>query len=150
MVSRSDDIRLRELLIERLGDETTKRLLERLPVMPVTNLATKDDLAALRGEVREVRGELLDEMGGLRGELRGEMGNLRGEMGNLRGEMGELSGEIGNLRGEMGELSGEMGNLRAEMERSTKSTIKWVAGLVFPSLVGGLGASAAIAAAIAS
>ncbi len=41
-------------------------------------------------------------------------------------------------------------DLRTEMHRSTQSMIKWVAGLVFPALVTGIGASAAITAAIVS
>lgn len=56
------------------------------------HLATRADVASLRGELR-------GEMTGLRGELRGEMSELRGEMGGLRGEMTGLRGEVRLLAG---------------------------------------------------
>ena len=62
--------------MERLGDEATDKLLERLPLTPIEKFATTDDIAALRGE------------------LLGEMGILRGEFGTLRAEFGDLRAEI--------------------------------------------------------
>lgn len=97
MVSRADDLRLRDLLVERLGEEATDRLLERLPLTPVENFATRDDITGVRAEILALRGEMLDEFG----KLRGEFGELRGELGTLRGEFGELRGEFGALRAEI-------------------------------------------------
>ena len=90
MASRADDLRFRDLLNERLGPEATNALLERLPAMPAHDLATKHDLA-------ELRGELLDKLG----ELKGEIGTVRGEIGTVRGELGTLRGEFGELRAEI-------------------------------------------------
>jgi len=67
-----------------LGGEAANNLMELLPHIPASELATRADVAAmgssLRGEMAELRGELRSEMA----ELRGEMGQLRGE---LRAEM---------------------------------------------------------------
>ena len=111
-MSRADDLRLRELLVQSLGDEATDKLLERLPLTPVSNFATKDDITALRGE-------MLDEFG-----------KLRGEFGESRGQFGELRGEFGNLRAELAD--------RMRIQTWYMATL----------LVSGLGASAAITAAI--
>lgn len=56
---------------ESMGPERAATMMEVLPTVDWTQVATKSD-------------------------LRGEMGELRGEMGELRGEMGELRGEIKN------------------------------------------------------
>lgn len=47
--------------------------------MDPERVATKEDLAVLRGEVAEVRGEVA--------ELRGEVAEVRGEIAELRGEV---------------------------------------------------------------
>ncbi|HVM39766.1 MAG TPA: hypothetical protein VM618_03175 [Acidimicrobiia bacterium] len=140
MTSRADDLRFRELLTERLGAEATNTLLERLPVTPVSDLATKADLAILRGE-------LLDEMGKIRGDigtLRGEFGDVKGDIGTLRGEFGQLKGQFGELRGEFGELRGEFGELRADIADTMRIQTWYTAGL----LVTAVGATAGIVAAI--
>ncbi len=67
------------------------------------DLATKDDIAALRTEL----GALSTEFGGQRTEL----GAQRTELGAQRTELGALSTEVGALRTELG-------------------AIKWVLGLV--------------------
>ena len=109
MVSRADDLRLRELLIERLGAEATDKLLERLPLTPVENFATKDDIAALRGE-------------------------LLGEFGTLRGEFGTLRGEFGELRGEFGELKAEFAHLRADISDRMRVQTWYLAGMLISSI----------------
>lgn len=83
MVSRADDLHLRALLIERLGEEATDKLMDRLPATPVHEFATKADIAALRGE-------MLDEFG----KLRQELGGLRGEFGRLEAQFADLRTEI--------------------------------------------------------
>ena len=62
------------------GEPLASALLEQLPPMASTDIATKQDLEnlaiQLRGEMTELRGEMSE----LRGELRGEMTALRGEL----------------------------------------------------------------------
>ncbi|HLG01844.1 MAG TPA: hypothetical protein VI916_15390 [Acidimicrobiia bacterium] len=126
MVSKADDLRLRELLIEYLGDEATNALLERLPLTPVANFATKDDIAALRGEMLDEFGKLRTEFGTLAGTVAqlegrfegrfGELeGRFEGRFGRVEGALGELEGKFGQLEGKFGQLQGAFGELRAEV-----------------------------------
>ena len=55
------------------------------------NLATKEDISDLRGEMQ-------GEIGTLRGELQGE---IRAQGSKIEGELGKMQGEIGELRGEL-------------------------------------------------
>ena len=62
-------LQLYEVARERFGPEAADTLMELLPPMDPSELATKQDLAVLSAE--------------LRGELRGEIGSLRAEMHEL-------------------------------------------------------------------
>ncbi len=108
-----------------LGTEHATALMEYLPLVGWTDIATKPDLAALeqslRGEIGELRGEMHREIGGLRGEL----GELRGE---LRGEIGELRGEVRAMRGELGKELADA--LRAQTNR--------ILGWVVPTMLAGV------------
>jgi len=86
-------IRLAQSAVKVLGEAEAMTLMEHLPIGGIANLATKDDLALTRAELRADFAE-----------LRGEFGELKGEFGSLRGEFGELKGEFGSLRGEFGDL----------------------------------------------
>lgn len=119
MASRTEDLRLRNLLKPGLGDDATDELVERL----VT-------LHELRDDVAELRNEFVD----LRGEMRSEMGRLRGEFGELRGEFGELRGEFGELRGEFGELRGDMANLETRIANALRTQTLVVAGLILSGI----------------
>lgn len=79
--------RLARRLAEVLGEEEAETLMSQLPPYDWPQVATKQDLDALR-----------DEMGRLRTELRGEISELRG---HVQGEIGQVRGEIGQLRTEM-------------------------------------------------
>ena len=109
-------IRLAQSAANALGEAEAMTLMEHLPIGGIENLATKDDLALTRAELRADFAE-----------LRGDFGELRGEFGSLRGEFGSLRGEFGSLRGEFGELRGEFGDLRADIEeRFHRQTITFV------------------------
>ena len=66
-------IRLAQSAAKALGEAEAMTLMEHLPIGGIANLATKDDLALTRAELR---GEF--------GELKGEFGTLRGDFGDLR------------------------------------------------------------------
>ena len=94
------------------------------------HLATKADLAELRGDIRT-------EMAALRGELRADNATLRGEMttdnANLRSE---LRDEIGNVRSELKDdiaaLDTRVGALNTSIESIEKqfSSLKWFIGIL--------------------
>jgi len=100
--------RLARRLEQVLGREEAETLMAQLPPYDWPDLAIKQDLAELRGDMEQLRTELKGEIEQLRTELKGDMAQLRGEIGELRGETGELRGEMGELRGEMGEMRLEM------------------------------------------
>jgi len=54
------------------------------------NMATHNDLVALRGEF----GVLRDEFRALRGEVRGDNAQLRGEFAQLRGELAAMRSDL--------------------------------------------------------
>jgi hypothetical protein len=81
-----------------LGVEGAMILMEHLPPLGWSEVATTRDLDAMRVA-------LAGELGGLRGELGGQIAEVRGELGGLRGELG---GQIAEVRGEIAELRGEL------------------------------------------
>ncbi len=119
-------MRLAKRAVEVFGEAEAMALMEHLPIGGIANLATKDDLALTRAELRADFAELRSEFG----TLRGEFGELKGEFGTLRGEFGELKGEFGTLRGEFGELKGEFGTLRADIaEQINRQTITYIGSM---------------------
>ncbi|QBI20797.1 hypothetical protein ER308_15300 [Egibacter rhizosphaerae] len=91
---------LRQVLVEQLGEQAAETLMSQLPPYRWPDLATKADIAELRGELAQLRGEFV--------QLRGEFGELRGEFGELRGSVAEQRGEFGELRGSVAEQRGEL------------------------------------------
>jgi hypothetical protein len=79
-------LQLYEIARERFGAEAADTLMELLPPMDPSDLASKQDLGVLRAEMREefaeFRGELRHEFAEFRGELRTEMHDLFREQTN--------------------------------------------------------------------
>jgi hypothetical protein len=73
MFTDDDRRRLYDALDQALGHDSAAILMAHLPPVGWAELATKGDLAELRGEVVALKGELRGEMAALRSELRGEM-----------------------------------------------------------------------------
>lgn len=69
---------------EHIGRKEADTLMDILPPTQWKDIASKEDVAAVRQEVVnlgiELRGELGGEIGSLRSELGGEIGGLRNEM----------------------------------------------------------------------
>ena len=90
-----DRYEIYEMMRQAWGEPLATVMIRRVPLMDLTQLATKQDV---------------DNMAI---QLRGEMSELRGEMSELRGEMAELRAE----------MRGEMAELRAEFRASSRHTM---------------------------
>lgn len=76
-MSTDDDRRtIYNALEHSIGPHPAALLMAQLPPVGWAELATKHDLAGVRGEMAELRGEMAE----LRAELRGEMAELRAEV----------------------------------------------------------------------
>jgi hypothetical protein len=83
--------RLYKLLSEKLGNDTTEAMFkyidnktERSVESTINTLATKDDVANLKGDIANLRKDTGNEFGILRKEVRNEFTNVRNEMANMR------------------------------------------------------------------
>ena len=72
--------RLARRLEQVLGREEAETLMAQLPPYDWPDLATKQDLAELRGDMEQLRTDFKGEIEQLRTELKGDMAQLRGEM----------------------------------------------------------------------
>jgi hypothetical protein len=98
-------LRIRQYLIELMDEGAADAMMESMPPIPWTDLATKEDLADLRGDMTRLETGLRRDMAGLETNLRTEITALES---NLRTEIGALES---NLRTEIGALES---NLRTE------------------------------------
>jgi uncharacterized coiled-coil DUF342 family protein len=125
------DKRLRKRLAELLVTEPDVRILMINSI--IADVAKKEDIRELRGEINQLRGEI-SQLRGEMNQLREEINQLRGEMNRLRVEVdqkisqlrGEMRHEITQLRGEINQLREEVNQLREEMH----SDFKWVIGII--------------------
>ena len=94
-----------EGMVENLATKDDIAALRREIATLATTLATKEELAALRGEMHEMGAGLRDEMhqmgAGLRDEMHQIEGNLRGEMKRMDAEMHQIEA---SLRGEISKV----------------------------------------------
>ncbi len=97
-----------------LGKEGADIVMNALPTVDWTDLATHDDLALLRSDLRA-------EMAELRSDLRGEMAELRSD---LRGEMAELRNDV-RL---------EMASVETRLQRSIVTWILAAQGITLATL----------------
>jgi hypothetical protein len=93
-------LELADAVKRALGDDAGITLMEMLPPVGWADVATKQDLFVLRGDIDNLRGEF----SALRDEVHREIGDLRTEFNGLRGEFKGLRGEFNGLRDEFKEL----------------------------------------------
>jgi len=70
----------------------------------LSKLATKEDIASLRNEVKSDINRLdtrLEKVETRIGEMETEMGSMKAEMGNMKTEMGSMKAEMGNMKTEL-------------------------------------------------
>ncbi|PSO52359.1 MAG: hypothetical protein BRC31_04965 [Actinobacteria bacterium QS_5_72_10] len=91
MTSENDRLQLHQDLRQAVGDRSAATLMTEVFRMDPERVATKEDLAEVRGEIAELRGEIAE----LRAEVRGEIADVRGEIADVRAE---LRGEIAEVR----------------------------------------------------
>jgi chromosome segregation ATPase len=131
-------LELRQWFTANMTEELADAMMELMPAVGYTQLATKADIAdsqlLLRTEMAELRAELKTDMA----ELRSKFADLKGEFAGLRSEFGELKGEFGGLRGEFRELRAEtarMGaDLNANIDRKFASQLRWLVGVQFGAM----------------
>ena len=101
----ADRLPMRDVLVDQLNwSEDDARAFLDVLFAPTENLATKDDVAAVRADLTAVREELRGEIHGVREELRGEIHGVREELrGEIHGVREELRGEINGVREELRE-----------------------------------------------
>lgn len=124
-------LHLYETVRTHLGTEAADTLMELLPPMDPSELATRADLALTRAELRRDMADLRVEMADLRTELRTEMAELRTE---IRGEMAELRTE----------MRGEMADLRVEVATLLREQTNRLVAFVVPTVLTGIGLSVAV------
>ena len=143
----AERLRLLQRLEEVLGPDEANTLMDHLPPLGWSDVATKHDLAAnrvltksdldlglaeFRIEMGEFKRELREEFVEFRIELRSEMADFRTE---IRGEMTEFRDQI---RGEMTEFRDEirrdMADLRAEMHIGFRNQTLAMVSIMFAML----------------
>lgn len=129
----AERLRLLQRLEEVLGPDEATTLMDHLPPLGWSDVATKHDLAANRvltkSDLDLGLGEFRIEFGEFRAEMRGEMADFKAEM---RQEFVEFRDE---MRGEMAEfkseMRGEMAALRAEMHQGFRNQTLALVSLMF-------------------
>ena len=79
------------------------------------NLATKADIAAVKGDIAKVRAELKGDIAKFRAELKGDIAKVKGDIAKVRAE---LKGDIAKFRAE---LKADIATVKADL-------LKWMVG----------------------
>ncbi|MCY3851380.1 MAG: hypothetical protein OXF75_11400 [Acidimicrobiaceae bacterium] len=158
----SETMRLKILdkLASMIGEEEATQLMENVPPFDWHEIATKDDLAALkewaeakfdaqsasiaaeftnvRGEIAKVEGNLSKEIGELH-QLIGRQSEKIGEQSEKFGEQSEKFGEQSERFGEQserfGELRQQIGEMQSTMADQGRANFRWMVATVV-SVVG--------------
>lgn len=83
-INEKDRLDLRQALEALFENQRIAEIaMEAMPPVDYARLATKQDVAACKAELKAEMVQLRGEFAELRGELRGEFGELRGEFGGF-------------------------------------------------------------------
>ena len=151
-----DTLKAATRLQEEAGfDETKARVLvSTFAEGMVENLATKDDIAGLRREFGGLRRELTTlatkaELATLRGEMHQMDANLRGELKQMDARLrGELKQMDARLRGELKQMDASLRGEMKQMDASLRGEISKVQERLTVRLGGAIAAAVAILVAV--
>ena len=129
-------------LIEALGEDVARKLMDSLPPFSWDQLATKDDLNALSTAITAKFDQVDAEFVRLRGEISKVEGNLSKKIAGLSREIGRLdskfSTKIGELESKIGELDS---NFSTKITEQTRVMVLMMAGFsltVCATMAGGI------------
>jgi len=161
-VAMSETMRLKILdkLASMIGEEEATQLMENVPPFDWHEIATKDDLAALKewaeakfdaqsasiaAEFTAVRGDFAEKIGelhqliGRQSEKFGEQSEKIGEQSEKIGELHQLIGrqseKIGEQSERFGELRQQIGEMQSTMADQGRANFRWMVATVV-SVVG--------------
>lgn len=130
MVTDHDRQRLFQMFVAQLGEEHAGALMEMLPPMPWTDLATKQDLVVLRQDVEVLKADVA--------ELKADVAEFKRDVVELRHDLIatrlELRAEIVDLRADMvdrvSRLDTRVNTLFPKLIAANFGAVVGVAGLV--------------------
>jgi len=104
-------------LIDTLGEEEAKTLMESLPPVMWTHLATKDDLRALEERLRT-------EFNGKFAIILGELAKIQGKFASMDGKFDSIDGKFALIDGEFAKVEGSFTELRGHMSLEIAKAIR--------------------------
>ncbi len=117
-----DTLQMRRRMREAgFPEEQADAVTEGIANIVAGELATKEDLRALRSE-------MLDKFS----EVKGEIAEVRGEIAEVRGEIAEVKGEVAKVESAVADLKVNFADFKTGI-------IRWLVGLVVAMLLGGAG-----------
>ncbi len=148
---------LRQEAARSMDEEAAEELMDSLPPLDWTDLATKADVATMQertdSSLGQLRQEVLSNTAGLATLARGQeqinanVGAVREQAAGLGGRVTGLEGEVGGLRQEVGGLRQEVGGLRQDFAALHSDLRDWGLKLMFGCCTAIVGVGALVLAA---
>ena len=120
LASEDKRLALRNRLIETLGEEEARTLMDSLPPIPWERIALKDDIVASEERIRTEMNGKFAEINGRFTEMDGKFAAFAAE---VRGEFANVYAEFKTLRAENTQFRGEMALLFAKQTRTMVFTM---------------------------
>ena len=89
---------IRSWFAEQLNDEPADAIMESMPPIEWTDVATKDDIALMGRELRAETAELRAEMHELRAEMHGEFAGVHNEFASVRNELADFRNDFVDMK----------------------------------------------------
>ncbi|MFN3218432.1 MAG: hypothetical protein ACE367_18210 [Acidimicrobiales bacterium] len=132
-----------DALVEALGAGPAETMMDALPRVSVTELATRSDLrdetAKLRAEMSAMNDRLSGEMRAMDSRFAGQIAEVRGEIAEVRGDIAEVRGEIAEVRGELAEVRGEIVAVKGGLENRMGQLLFVVVGTQLATFLATIG-----------
>jgi hypothetical protein len=102
------------------------------------NVATKADIASVRGKLGAMKGELKADIASVRGELIATKGELKADIASVRGELaatkGELKADIAGVRTQIADVSARADLIEHRLLTRLGGLMIVVGGVLFAAL----------------